>query len=90
MLNALHKPKEIFLEPARKYMRGGGSLTIISIHATLYDDWKVNWMRLFLKSLIGTGNSEIVLDRSISDKKNLSGINITKSGTRKEELLSPS
>ena len=44
-------------------------------------------MRLFLKSLKGTGNSETVLDRKIAERRIYPAIDITKSGTRREELL---
>ena len=44
-------------------------------------------MKLYLKNLKGTGNSELILDRKLSDKRVFPSIDVTKSGTRKEELL---
>ena len=80
--NALQRPKRFF--GAARNIEEGGSLTIIGtalietgsrMDDVIYEEFK------------GTGNSEIILDRKLSDKRTFPAIDITKSGTRKEELL---
>ncbi len=80
--NALQRPKRFF--GAARNIEEGGSLTIISsalidtgsrMDAVIFEEFK------------GTGNSEIILDRKLSDKRSFPSMDITKSGTRKEELL---
>ncbi len=80
--NALQKPKR-FLGAARN-IENGGSLTII---ATALIDTGSRMDEVIFEEFKGTGNCEIVLDRKISDKRIYPAIDITKSGTRKEELL---
>ncbi|ARE80247.1 transcription termination factor Rho [Campylobacter helveticus] len=80
--NALHKPKRFF--GAARNIENGGSLTII---ATALIDTGSRMDEVIFEEFKGTGNSEIVLDRSISDRRIYPAINIIKSGTRKEELL---
>ncbi|MDR3345848.1 MAG: transcription termination factor Rho [Campylobacteraceae bacterium] len=80
--NALHKPKRFF--GAARNIEFGGSLTII---ATALIDTGSRMDEVIFEEFKGTGNSEIVLDRNISDRRIYPAINIIKSGTRKEELL---
>jgi len=80
--NALQKPKR-FLGAARN-IEEGGSLTIIST-ALIETGSKMD--EVIFEEFKGTGNAEIVLDRKISDKRIFPAIDITRSGTRKEELL---
>jgi len=80
--NALHKPKRFF--GAARNIEEGGSLTII---ATALIDTGSRMDEVIFEEFKGTGNSEIILDRKLSDKRVFPAIDITKSGTRKEELL---
>ncbi len=80
--NALHKPKRFF--GAARNIEHGGSLTIIS---TALIETGSRMDEVIFEEFKGTGNSEIVLDRNISDRRIYPAINIMKSGTRKEELL---
>lgn len=80
--NALQRPKR-FLGAARN-IEEGGSLTIIS---TALIDTGSKMDEVIFEEFKGTGNAEIVLDRKISDKRIFPAIDITRSGTRKEELL---
>ena len=80
--NALQKPKRFF--GAARNIEEGGSLTIIS---TALIDTGSRMDEVIFEEFKGTGNSEIVLDRKISDKRTWPSLDITKSGTRKEELL---
>ena len=80
--NALHKPKRFF--GAARNIENGGSLTII---ATALIDTGSRMDEVIFEEFKGTGNSEIVLDRNISDRRIYPAINVLKSGTRKEELL---
>ena len=79
---ALQKPKRFF--GAARNVEEGGSLTII---ATALVDTGSRMDEVIFEEFKGTGNSEIVLDRKVSDKRIFPAIDITKSGTRKEELL---
>jgi transcription termination factor Rho len=80
--NALHKPKRFF--GAARNIENGGSLTIV---ATALIETGSRMDEVIFEEFKGTGNSEIVLDRNISDRRIYPAINIMKSGTRKEELL---
>lgn len=80
--NALQKPKRFF--GAARNIEEGGSLTII---ATALVDTGSKMDEVIFEEFKGTGNSEVILDRKISDKRIFPAIDITKSGTRKEELL---
>ncbi|MFT6332469.1 MAG: transcription termination factor Rho [Lentimonas sp.] len=80
--NALQKPKRFF--GAARNIEEGGSLTII---ATALIDTGSKMDEVIFEEFKGTGNSEIILDRKLSDKRLFPAIDITKSGTRKEELL---
>ncbi|MCF6303905.1 MAG: transcription termination factor Rho [Rhodobacteraceae bacterium] len=80
--NALQRPKRFF--GAARKIEEGGSLTII---ATALIDTGSRMDEVIFEEFKGTGNSEIVLDRKISDKRVYPAIDILKSGTRKEELL---
>ncbi|MFL5125148.1 MAG: transcription termination factor Rho [Microvirga sp.] len=80
--NALQKPKR-FLGAARN-IEEGGSLTIM---ATALIDTGSRMDEVIFEEFKGTGNSEIILDRKVSDKRVFPAIDITRSGTRKEELL---
>nr|WP_314442278.1 transcription termination factor Rho [uncultured Campylobacter sp.] len=80
--NALHKPKRFF--GAARNIENGGSLTIV---ATALIETGSRMDDVIFEEFKGTGNSEIILDRNISDRRIYPAINITKSGTRKEELL---
>ncbi|PCI52008.1 MAG: transcription termination factor Rho [Alphaproteobacteria bacterium] len=80
--NALQKPKRFF--GAARNIEEGGSLTIV---ATALIDTGSRMDEVIFEEFKGTGNSEIVLDRKVSDKRIFPAIDIIKSGTRKEELL---
>ena len=80
--NALQRPKRFF--GAARNIEDGGSLTIIS---TALIDTGSRMDEVIFEEFKGTGNSEIVLDRKVADKRVFPAIDITKSGTRKEELL---
>ncbi len=80
--NALQKPKRLF--GAARNTEEGGSLTII---ATALIETGSRMDEVIFEEFKGTGNLEIVLDRKISDKRIFPAIDITKSGTRKEDLL---
>ena len=80
--NALQRPKRFF--GAARNIEEGGSLTIIS---TGLIDTGSRMDEVIFEEFKGTGNSEIILDRKLSDKRTWPAIDITKSGTRKEELL---
>ncbi len=80
--NALQRPKRFF--GAARNIEDGGSLTII---ATALIDTGSRMDEVIFEEFKGTGNSEVVLDRKLSDKRIYPAIDITKSGTRKEELL---
>lgn len=80
--NALQRPKRFF--GAARNIENGGSLTII---ATALIETGSRMDEVIFEEFKGTGNSEIVLDRKISDKRTFPAIDITKSGTRKEDLL---
>src|ERR1700742_3145444 len=80
--NALQRPKRFF--GAARNIEEGGSLTIIS---TALIDTGSRMDEVIFEEFKGTGNSEIVLDRKLADKRTFPAIDITKSGTRKEELL---
>ncbi len=80
--NALQRPKRFF--GAARNIEEGGSLTILS---TALIDTGSRMDEVIFEEFKGTGNSEIVLDRKISDKRVFPAIDIQKSGTRKEELL---
>tara|TARA_A100001037_G_scaffold303804_1_gene338789 strand:+ start:535 stop:1815 length:1281 start_codon:yes stop_codon:yes gene_type:complete len=80
--NALQRPKRFF--GAARNIEEGGSMTII---ATALIDTGSRMDEVIFEEFKGTGNSEIVLDRKISDKRTFPAIDIQKSGTRKEELL---
>jgi transcription termination factor Rho len=80
--NALQRPKRFF--GAARNIEEGGSLTII---ATALIDTGSRMDEVIFEEFKGTGNSEIVLDRKIADKRTFPAIDILKSGTRKEELL---
>ena len=80
--NALQRPKRFF--GAARNIEEGGSLTII---ATALFDTGSRMDEVIFEEFKGTGNSEIVLDRKLSDRRTFPAIDIGKSGTRKEELL---
>jgi len=80
--NALQKPKRFF--GAARNIEEGGSLTIIS---TALIDTGSRMDEVIFEEFKGTGNSETVLDRKIAEKRIYPAIDITKSGTRREELL---
>jgi len=82
--NALQRPKRFF--GAARNIEEGGSLTII---ATALIDTGSRMDEVIFEEFKGTGNSEIILDRKVSDKRVFPAIDITRSGTRKEELLVP-
>jgi len=81
--NALHKPKRFF--GAARNIEEGGSLTII---ATALIETGSRMDEVIFEEFKGTGNCEVVLNRYIADRRIYPAIDITKSGTRKEELLS--
>jgi len=80
--NALQRPKRFF--GAARNIEHGGSLTII---ATALIDTGSRMDEVIFEEFKGTGNSEIILDRKLADKRTFPAIDITKSGTRKEDLL---
>ena len=80
--NALQRPKRFF--GAARNVEQGGSLTIIS---TALIDTGSRMDEVIFEEFKGTGNSELILDRKVSDKRIFPAIDITRSGTRREELL---
>jgi len=82
--NALQRPKRFF--GAARNIEEGGSLTII---ATALVETGSRMDEVIFEEFKGTGNSEIILDRKLSDRRVFPAIDITRSGTRKEELLVP-
>ena len=80
--NALHRPKRFF--GAARNLEEGGSLTIL---ATALVDTGSKMDEVIYEEFKGTGNSEIHLDRKISEKRVFPAINVNRSGTRREELL---
>ena len=82
--NALQRPKRFF--GAARNIEEGGSLTII---ATALIDTGSRMDEVIFEEFKGTGNSEIVLDRKVADKRVYPAIDVIKSGTRKEELITP-
>jgi len=80
--NALQRPKRFF--GAARNVEEGGSLTIIS---TALIDTGSRMDEVIFEEFKGTGNSELILDRKISDKRIFPAVDITRSGTRREELL---
>lgn len=80
--NALHKPKRFF--GSARNIEQGGSLTII---ATALIDTGSRMDEVIFEEFKGTGNMELVLDRRLTDRRIYPGIDLIKSGTRKEELL---
>ncbi len=82
--NALQRPKRFF--GAARNIEEGGSLTII---ATALIDTGSRMDEVIFEEFKGTGNSEIVLDRKVADKRVFPSMDILKSGTRKEDLLVP-
>jgi transcription termination factor Rho len=80
--NALQRPKRFF--GAARNIEEGGSLTIIG---TALVDTGSRMDEVIFEEFKGTGNSELILDRKLSDKRVFPSIDVTKSGTRKEELL---
>jgi transcription termination factor Rho len=80
--NALQRPKRFF--GAARNIENGGSMTII---ATALIDTGSRMDEVIFEEFKGTGNSEIILDRKIADKRTFPAMDIAKSGTRKEELL---
>ncbi len=80
--NALQRPKRFF--GAARNIEEGGSLTIIS---TALIDTGSRMDEVIFEEFKGTGNSEIILDRKLTDKRTWPSMDITRSGTRKEELL---
>ena len=80
--NALQRPKRFF--GAARNIEEGGSLTIV---ATALVETGSRMDEVIFEEFKGTGNSEIILERKLSDKRTFPAIDITKSGTRKEELL---
>jgi transcription termination factor Rho len=82
--NALHKPKRFF--GAARNIEFGGSLTII---ATALIDTGSRMDEVIFEEFKGTGNMEIILDRRIADRRVFPAFDLIRSGTRKEELLTP-
>lgn len=80
--NALQRPKRFF--GAARNIEHGGSLTII---ATALIETGSRMDEVIFEEFKGTGNSEIILDRKLADKRTFPAIDVTKSGTRKEDLL---
>jgi len=80
--NALHRPKRFF--GAARNIENGGSLTII---ATALIETGSRMDEVIFEEFKGTGNSEVILDRKIADRRIFPAIDILKSGTRKDELL---
>ena len=82
--NALQRPKRFF--GAARNIEEGGSLTII---ATALIETGSRMDEVIFEEFKGTGNSEIILDRKVADKRTFPAIDILRSGTRKEELIVP-
>jgi transcription termination factor Rho len=82
--NALHKPKRFF--GAARNIEGGGSLTIIG---TALIETGSRMDEVIFEEFKGTGNSEIVLDRRIAERRTWPAVDVNRSATRKEELLLP-
>ena len=82
--NALQRPKRFF--GAARNIEEGGSLTII---ATALVETGSRMDEVIFEEFKGTGNSELILDRKVADKRVFPAMDIAKSGTRKEELLVP-
>jgi transcription termination factor Rho len=82
--NALQRPKRFF--GAARNIEEGGSLSII---ATALIDTGSRMDEVIFEEFKGTGNSEIILDRKVADKRIFPAIDVLKSGTRKEELITP-
>ena len=82
MRTALQRPKRFF--GAARNIEEGGSLTIV---ATALVDTGSRMDEVIFEEFKGTGNMEILLDRKLVDKRTFPAIDITRSGTRKEELL---
>ena len=80
--NALQRPKRFF--GAARNVEEGGSLTIIS---TALIDTGSRMDEVIFEEFKGTGNSEIIMDRKVHDKRIYPAVDITKSGTRREELI---
>ncbi len=80
--NALQRPKRFF--GAARNIEEGGSMTII---ATALIDTGSRMDEVIFEEIKGTGNSEIILDRKLADKRTFPALDVTRSGTRKEELL---
>jgi transcription termination factor Rho len=80
--NALQRPKRFF--GAARNIEEGGSLTII---ATALVDTGSRMDEVIFEEFKGTGNSELILDRKVADKRTFPSIDIARSGTRKEELI---
>jgi transcription termination factor Rho len=80
--NALHRPKRFF--GAARNIEQGGSLTII---ATALIDTGSRMDEVIFEEFKGTGNSELVLDRNLTDRRVFPSLDLNRSGTRKEELL---
>ncbi len=80
--NALQRPKRFF--GAARNIEEGGSLSII---ATALIDTGSRMDEVIFEEFKGTGNSELVLDRKVADKRTFPSMDILKSGTRKEDLL---
>ena len=80
--NALHRPKRFF--GAARNVEEGGSLTIL---ATALIDTGARMDDVIYEEFKGTGNSEIHLDRRVSEKRVFPAVNINRSGTRREELI---
>lgn len=83
--NALQKPKRFF--GAARNIEGGGSLTIL---ATALTETGSKMDDVIFEEFKGTGNSEIILDRKLADRRVFPAMNIKKSGTRRDDLLLPS
>jgi transcription termination factor Rho len=82
--NALHKPKRFF--GAARNIEGGGSLSIIG---TALIETGSRMDEVIFEEFKGTGNSEIVLDRRIAERRTWPAVDVNRSATRKEELLLP-
>ncbi|MEZ5893567.1 MAG: transcription termination factor Rho [Parvularculaceae bacterium] len=82
--NALQRPKRFF--GAARNIEEGGSLTII---ATALIETGSKMDEVIFEEFKGTGNAEIILDRKVADKRTYPAIDIAKSGTRKEDLITP-
>ena len=80
----MQRPKRFF--GAARNIEEGGSLTII---ATALIDTGSRMDEVIFEEFKGTGNSELILDRKVADKRTFPAMDITRSGTRKEELLVP-